>query len=264
MDPSTGQSVGVVTNLAPAQPGSGAGGGASTDLASCASPSTLTVRKNVHSRAQDTDQFQLSAVRQGTVEEPTRAEDFPVGEPATTTGAEDGTQEGQVGPVLIMTLQPDETTPWAYTIREAAAGTTDFDGYKTYYRCVDMNDSTFPPFDGVIEPEAGEDVREFQLQIPTRANTGSRAIVCTFTNSPPGTPNIVKEADPGTPQEVLDAITFTGEYRCEFTDEDGEEIIHEGTWVAEGPGPARLIPVEGSDLEVPVGSVCEVNEGAPE
>lgn len=90
VDPSTGQSVGVVTNLAPAQPGSGAGGGASTDLASCASPSTLTVRKNVHSRAQDTDQYQLSAVRQGTVEEPTRAEDFPVGEPATTTGAEAG------------------------------------------------------------------------------------------------------------------------------------------------------------------------------
>lgn len=59
VDPSTGDDLETLSSVGPGQPGSGSGG-ASTDLASCTAPSTITVRKNITGRENPGDQFSMS------------------------------------------------------------------------------------------------------------------------------------------------------------------------------------------------------------
>ncbi|WP_200331255.1 DUF5979 domain-containing protein [Leucobacter sp. L43] len=257
VDPSTGtivpdssvrpQDVALV-DLGPAQPGSSARGGSSTDLATCASPSTLEVLKYVNHRAEDADQFTLSVARDDGV---------PVGEPATTSGDDDGLQAEKVGPVGILSLHEDGTTPWSHTITEVGAGSTDLADYDTSYRCVDRNDPGWGSYEGTL---SDADERSFTIPTPPRgAPGGSRAIVCTLTNAAPGNPIIQKSFDAGTPSAVVDDVTVTGTYRCEFTGTD-PATVNEGTWIARGAAPALLVPAEGSSTDVPIGSVCRVWE----
>ncbi|PRI10043.1 hypothetical protein B4915_14085 [Leucobacter massiliensis] len=240
----------ALVDLGPAQPGSTARGGSSTDLATCASPSTIEVRKFVNHREKDSDQFTMSV---------TREDGEAVGVPATTSGTENGLQQEQVGPVGILTLRGDGSTPWSYTISETGTGATDLSDYDTSYHCVDRNDSSWGPYSGSF---AGSEERSFTIETPTReAGAASRAIVCTLTNADPGNPVVVKQFDDETPRAAVDDVTFSGSYRCVLESAE-PAVVNEGTWTVEGSGPALLVPESGSTTDVPIGSVCEVREDA--
>src|SRR5262249_51303031 len=99
----------------------GTGGTIGVDLAACSVPPTLLLQKNVISRQNDTDQFNLSVTGGG----------LTGGNTATTSGNATGIQAAQAGPVLGVT----GTT---YTFTETAAGTTVLANYTTTYQCVDQ------------------------------------------------------------------------------------------------------------------------------
>lgn len=126
----------------------------STDLASCSSPATLTLQKDVvGGRAKADDQFGLS-LKQGSTDLGT----------ATTTGSSTGLQEEIVGP------QPVKR---GATIKfsETGANGADLDDYASAYSCtVDEK-----PISGASGTGTSGTV--------TIPNTG-KAVVCTITNSP--------------------------------------------------------------------------------
>ncbi|TCI98934.1 Ig-like domain-containing protein [Aeromicrobium sp. IC_218] len=100
----------------------------STDLASCAGPSTLTVAADLGElgRVKPTDQFTIEVV--GGDYDGTPA--FPSG---TTTGTDGGVQDGPgetAGKAIVL---PGDS----YTATLKPAGTTDLDDYTIGYRCVD-------------------------------------------------------------------------------------------------------------------------------
>jgi hypothetical protein len=255
VDPSTGQVVPdddvrpqdvALVDLGPAQPGSSARGGSSTDLATCASPNTLEVHKVVNHRDEETDQFTLSAARDDGVA---------VGVPVTTTGTEDGLQAEHIGPVGILALHEDGTTPWSHTITETGTAGADLTAYETSYRCVDRNDPTWGPYEGVLDGDS----RSFTVPTPPREMPGgSRAIVCTVTNADPGNPVIRKVFDADTPQAAVDDVPLTGTYRCE--DAGDPVVVNEGIWSVRGTGPALITPNGASSIDVPIGSVCQIWE----
>lgn len=126
------------------------GNWSSTDLASCSSPATITLKKDViGGRAQADDQFTLSLKQGSTV----------LGT-ATTTGSTTGVQKEIVGP------QPVKR---GATIKfsETGANGADLNDYASAYSCT--IDKT---------PISGTDAGS--VTIP---NTG-KAVVCTITNSP--------------------------------------------------------------------------------
>ncbi|GMA29413.1 LPXTG cell wall anchor domain-containing protein [Arenivirga flava] len=129
-------------------------GSPSVDLASCSSPSTVTVQKNVIGRSAPADQFTL-AVRNGSTTVAT----------ATTTGSAAGRQKEQIGPYPA----PIGTT---LSIAEsmAAGSPTALDVYTVRYECwVDgerVADGSTPAAD---------------VAMPDRY---SAALNCTFFNAP--------------------------------------------------------------------------------
>ncbi|NEE03468.1 DUF5979 domain-containing protein [Phytoactinopolyspora halotolerans] len=248
VDPSTGADLATLSNLGPGQTGSGSGsGGASTDLASCIAPSTLTVRKNVTGRENPDDQFSLSLTRRGDPQNPTTDPDIEVGEPAQTSGDDLGIQEAQVGPLPILTTLYSGEQGRVYHVEETGASGTDLGDYLTTYRCVDDNDPSFGPIEGTL---AGEE-RGFDLTLISREGR-SRAIVCTFTNAPPSTPNVFKAFGDDAPSAILNNLTYTGGYTC-VTPDDARV---EGTWRIVGGGYAAMDPVP----DVPIGSECTITE----
>ena len=146
-DPTTWQQVGgdVTTGLS-----------SSTDLASCNSPASLVVKKNVVGRVADSDQFTL-AVRSGATTSAT----------ATTSGSATGIQTEQVGPVPVIAGN-------TYTVAETVSGTTDFRKYATTYVC------TVPPS---TTPIASGTTTSGTVQIPVSSGAGA-AVECVFTNTP--------------------------------------------------------------------------------
>jgi LPXTG-motif cell wall-anchored protein len=130
------------------------GSWSSTDLASCSSPATITLQKDVQGgRAKADDQFALS-LKQGGTE---------LGS-ATTTGSATGIQEEIVGPL------PAKRGA-AITFSETAARGATLDDYGITYTCT----TDGKPMNGV----SGEG-RSGSVTIP---NTGD-AVVCTITNAP--------------------------------------------------------------------------------
>lgn len=130
------------------------GSWSSTDLASCSSPATITLQKDVQGgRAKADDQFALS-LKQGGTE---------LGS-ATTTGSATGIQEEIVGPL------PAKRGA-AITFSETAARGATLDVYGITYTCT----TDGKPMNGV----SGEG-RSGSVTIP---NTGD-AVVCTITNAP--------------------------------------------------------------------------------
>ncbi|MCH1881987.1 hypothetical protein [Agrococcus sp. ARC_14] len=150
-DPSTGalRAGSVTTSLS-----------ASGDLASCLSPATLTIRKDVVGRVASADQFTLSALR-GTTTLGT----------ATTTGAASGIQPVQLGPLAALAGQ-------TYTIQETISANGS--SYTSSYTCVDEDGATI----------ASGSARSGSVTIPNRAGA---SVVCTFRNAPLVTSVIVRK-----------------------------------------------------------------------
>ncbi|WP_369344646.1 collagen binding domain-containing protein [Bifidobacterium aquikefiricola] len=148
-DPSTWQQIGANKNIP---------GGSSTDLASCNSPSTLTVRKNLpNGRALTNDQFTLS-VAEGT--KPLSS--------ATTRGSASGIQSDELGPMPVVANT-------AYNFSEAMASGSDsaLSSYTATWSCTNANGM-------VISNGAGS---SGSVTIPIQTGKGA-AITCTITNTP--------------------------------------------------------------------------------
>jgi LPXTG-motif cell wall-anchored protein len=114
-------------------------------------PTTVTIRKNIVSRALAADQFRLALVS-GSSEVAS----------ATTTGSSTGVQSQQVGPVSV-------TRGATYTVAETVVTTSQLRTYNTTYECVR----------GTTTIARGTSVSG-ALTIPDEAGVD---IVCTFTNT---------------------------------------------------------------------------------
>ena len=96
-------------------------GTGSVDLASCASPSTITAQKDVVRRVKPTDQFQLTVTGGG----------LATNNSGTTTGTDVGLQTADAetaGPLLGL-------PGTQYTVTETAFGGTDLADYTTTWEC---------------------------------------------------------------------------------------------------------------------------------
>ncbi len=127
----------------------------STDLASCSSPATLTLQKDVKGRVAADDQFTLTISRNTTTVST-----------ATTAGEETGIQEQQVGPVPV-------TTGSNYTISESMAtgSTSPMTKYTSSWVCTDSGGSVIASGNGTTG----------NVTVP---NVPEESVKCVFTNSP--------------------------------------------------------------------------------
>lgn len=147
-----------------------------TDLASCAYPPTLQLKKIVNGRVAGTDQFRLQ-IRQQNVTTLLADE--------TTTGPPTGLQNEVAGPVIAVPGR-------VYTISELGAGTASLTNYATTYVCV-WGSETTPFASGTL---TGTTRTATLPAIPT--NRSGQSLTCTMTNTPLVTPVVVKKT-------VLDA-----------------------------------------------------------
>lgn len=161
LDPSTGALVNQLTGVG--------GSGATVDLATCASPNTLTLMKNYpKGRANQADNVSLNAWRNVATQ---------IGKTVTTDGPAAGAQAKKIGPLPILVGSGN-----AYLIRETASGGT-FEGYGTEYQCVDANDSTWS-MNGTLTESTTQ--RQAELGNIPSGGANPRAIECTFRNTPWG------------------------------------------------------------------------------
>ncbi|MBE4695215.1 hypothetical protein HGI16_10910 [Brevibacterium casei] len=123
-----------------------------TDLASCSSPATITIEKDVKNRVNATDQFGLRMAR-GTTELGT----------TTTTGTTNGIQNERLGPQPV-------ARGAQISFSESAAGTTTLGNYASSYSCT---------VDGRAMGVSGNGVSG-SVTIPATGNE----VICRFTNSP--------------------------------------------------------------------------------
>ena len=148
----------------------------SDDLASNASPSTLTVRKDViGGRLRDVDQFTLHASRQ------TNGKALTVGTDITTVGNAVGVQNETVGPAPIVLSGSNVKD---YSVQEATNGFSTFAGYVSGYECVDLANGKRQIAQGQLTQNS--DTRQSELfGIPQLSGQEtSRNVVCTITNTP--------------------------------------------------------------------------------
>lgn len=128
-----------------------AGGFNSYDLASCSSPPTVTLEKDVRGRVNTADQFKLE-LKQGTKL---------LGD-ATTVGSSTGIQEERVGPLPVV-------TGTQLTFSESFLGGANADNYASSWQC---------NADGV--PLSSGSGASGNVTIPTTATT----VVCRIVNTP--------------------------------------------------------------------------------
>ena len=138
-----------------------------TDLASCHTPPTLEVKKNVVERAADNDQFRLTADDQ--------AQDSGIFAEATTSGNKTGVQEQQIGPAIVR-------FGGEYIINEemAAGSTSKLNKYDTTLSC----EASYPQ--GGTEkleptPVSGQ---QYKVTIPEYSAKGPANVSCIYTNTP--------------------------------------------------------------------------------
>lgn len=127
-----------------------------TDLAGCASPSTISVEKNVVGRVNVLDQFRLALSAGSPLVE---------GSVATTTGTATGTQAARIGPTPVQ-INTSVTISETMATGSVSAPTA----YTTVYECW---------ADGVRIFTGTATSATFT--IPNRLSVG---VACTFTNSP--------------------------------------------------------------------------------
>lgn len=131
----------------------------SRDLASCASPATIRLRKNVESRRAPNDQFVLNLMKNGAGGTQTMIPSV------TTSGNRDGLQAETIGVFPVR-------TGTRYTFSENMAGNSPSaaSAYRSTWRCEDKSG-----------PIAAGEGRSGSVTIP---NTASAEVICTFTNTP--------------------------------------------------------------------------------
>ncbi|WP_146794319.1 prealbumin-like fold domain-containing protein [Agrococcus baldri] len=165
-DPVTFEQLGssVTTSLA-------SGGSTSSDLASCGTPPTLTIRKDVQGRVAASDQFRLE-LRSTTG----------LLASATTSGAQSGIQQAVVGPIAVVA---DRT----YTIAEVMASGS-ADDYAESWSCTSNGTAI-----------ASGTRASGSITIP---NQHGANVICTFSNAPLVTQvtirKVVQDAAGGNPQ----------------------------------------------------------------
>ena len=123
-----------------------------TDLASCSSPATITVEKDVKNRVASGDQFGLR-MAQGSTELGT----------TTTAGTANGIQSQRLGPLPV-------ARGAQISFSESAAGTTNLSNYASSYSC---------SVDGTPMSTSGNGTSA-TVTIPATGNE----IICRFVNSP--------------------------------------------------------------------------------
>ncbi|MFT8357528.1 SpaA isopeptide-forming pilin-related protein [Bifidobacterium aquikefiri] len=136
---------------------------AGVDLASCQTPPTIqSLKKNVVSRYNATDQFQLSITPAGS---------STASATATTTGTASGIQSEVAGPIVV---SPGST----YVLEEVGAGTpaADISKYVSTLSCIDTNNGNAAV---TVTPVSGSSTK-YTITIPTGTIA---AISCTFTNT---------------------------------------------------------------------------------
>ncbi|RKT35947.1 LPXTG-motif cell wall-anchored protein [Microbacterium sp. AG1240] len=145
-----------VPNSPRATIGTTATGAGATDLAACASPSTLSLEKNVVGRVNAADQFRLAlASGSPAVESST----------AVTSGTATGVQAGRIAPTPV---QINTSVTISETMASGSA--SQLSAYTSVYECW---------ADGVRLFTGTE--KSATITIPNRLSVG---VACTFTNSP--------------------------------------------------------------------------------
>ncbi|KAM9861797.1 hypothetical protein ACI1US_02343 [Leucobacter sp. BZR 635] len=198
--------------------------GSPTDLASCTSPPTLEVTKNVVERSQVGDQFELTAEwHEGENDTPQ-----PLGS-AVTEGSQTGVQEESLGPI------PIRSDAW-YTITEKGSAGANLADYSTTFACTIGGQ--------------GVDVKRlsdtsYRVKYPKVTSGQGESLKCQFTNGPMR-PNLTvsKSADPtsGTAVSAQQQVT----YSVKFDNSSGSapapvaytdhlaDVLDDADWVA-GP-----------------------------
>lgn len=159
-DPTTFEVLATVADQA-----DGSGPGTGTDLASCLSPPTISLRKEAHGRAWPEDQFQLTISR----EDEAAAGVIDIAS-VSTTGAGTGVQEPTLGPFPVLAGR-------TYTVRETMApGSEGVLGqdYATLWSCAVDAESI-----GSGDGTEGIAV----IPVPGVGEQG-RAVHCAFVNTP--------------------------------------------------------------------------------
>ena len=149
LDPASGAQVGSPVAMS--------GGYNPIDLASCTYPNTISVAKNVVSRASTSDQFSLSVTGGGIVS----------GNTATTSGSATGVQAAVAGAALTIPSR-------VYTFAETGAATTVLANYTATYRCVDINSGA------TVASGIGT---TGTLTFPAATSNAGTDVICTFTNT---------------------------------------------------------------------------------
>lgn len=181
MDPDTGTTI----------PGSATGlsgmSGAGVDLASCNTPPTLELHKNVVDRSASGDQFELQIIRDGQSS----------GSLATTKGDLLGLQADYAGPVIAV-------AGGTYHLIESGVGTADtaLTSYTTSFQCVNTAQNN-----AVVAATRLSD-HEYTLTVPD-AGTAVVAIACTFTNTPAKGSAEWSKTDGATPGNLLAGSEWT-------------------------------------------------------
>ncbi len=195
VDPLSGATTAGPTNVSPAIRG--------TDLGSCATTPSLSLKKNVVGRVQASDQFTLAITGPGITGAAT-------GATATTTGAATGVQTRQAGPLPVVSGN-------TYTLTETPSGTTNFSSYTSTYSCVNTATSA------VVQTGSGTSIT---LVMPAPTGANGPPVVCTFTNAPLTSPalSIVKSAS-ATPNPVT-AAGQTVTYHFAVTNTGGTALTN--------------------------------------
>ncbi|MBL3685947.1 hypothetical protein D3248_03130 [Leucobacter zeae] len=156
------------------------------DFASCAYPFVVRAQKNLpDGRVLPTDQFELSVTGGG----------LSVGNEGTTTGTEIGIQDQEsteiAGPVIGRLGQ-------AYTISEAAIGTTDLNAYTSTWGCInELTGVTLNTGTGI----------NGQFTMPSTLGAGAN-VLCTFANKPIVSEIKLLKVDASDPSIVLPGAKF--------------------------------------------------------
>ena len=208
-----------------------------TDLASCHTPPTLEVKKDVVQRIADNDQFRLTADDQ--------AENSGVFAEATTSGTKTGVQEQQVGPAIVR-------FGGEYIINEemAAGSTSKLSKYETTLSC----EASYPQ--GGVEkleptPVSGQ---QYKVKVPEYSAKGPANVACTYTNAPPASFKVKKDsAEAGAKAEGGE---WTSAYTVTVTN-DGE-IAGTSKPVTDTPSVPEGFKLEGATVD---GEAVEITDG---
>ncbi len=209
-----------------------------TDLASCHTPPTLEVKKDVVQRIADNDQFRLTADDQ--------AENSGVFAEATTSGTKTGVQEQQVGPAIVR-------FGGEYIINEemAAGSTSKLSKYETTLSC----EASYPQ--GGVEkleptPVSGQ---QYKVKVPEYSAKGPANVACTYTNAPPASFKVKKDsAEAGAKAENGE---WTSAYTVTVTN-DGE-VAGTSKPVTDTPSVPEGFKLEGATVD---GTEVELVDGS--